>query len=181
MIKNIKWLLLLVAILTFIGNQVDATESKVRGDPDVTFMSPLGDENVDNNAYNRCRLIRVIKPGVGQATTTARNVRDLLGRYASTLYAQSLKISAYINEEDEAAKNLEQPDISSKNAILEHEIINRLSDISRRLNIINSFEAGTRMVQSLQQMEGKPSSAYSRFGMVKNGKYVYETECDKLK
>lgn len=160
-----------------------AAEIKVKGDPELLWLSPLGKEDIENNAYNRCRLIKLIKPGAGQTTRTDKNNFDIFSSYISNLYAQSIKISAYIAEEDknESDTSSSQTSLDNEKAIIEQEIIRRLADISRRINIINSFEAGIAMLDSLWYIRNLGPTTYEEFRALQNGKYEYVTDCEVLK
>ena len=170
--------MLLFMLFIVFCKPIEAGESKVKGDPAELFASPLGKSDIKNNAYNRCLLIKKLKPGVDKASQTTRDNLEILGTYATKLYAQSIKISAYISEEDEKAKSLKSPDISGEEAIIKHEITARLADIARRINIVNSFDAATSMMNALQSIKNAQSSAYEQF---RDKKFEYVTDCEKLK
>ena len=125
-----------------------AKKSKVNGDPKDVWLSPLGTDNIENNAYNRCTFIKTLKPGLGQATTTTQNTYDTFSTYAANLYAQSIKISDYLDEEKSQEES--NSDLSNEKALLDEEILARLGDISRRINIINYFESWTMLLESLE-------------------------------
>ena len=168
--KSIFVISLLAAV--FYVCPIYAAKSPIKGDPELVWLSPLGDENIENNAYNRCRLIRALKPGVGKASTVTNNTYDILSSYASNLYAQAIKISAHIKAEKEAAATEKKPDISNEVSIVENEITNRLIGISRRINIINSFEASTEMIKNIQEMVRMTPVTYQDFRALSDGKYV---------
>jgi hypothetical protein len=171
-------MLLLLALLVFSNSAEAARKSKVHGDPSELFNSPLGKSDIKNNAYNRCLLIKTLKPGADKSSQATRNNAELLGAYATKLYAQSVKISAYIFTEDEVAKELTEPDVNGETAIIKYEITARLADIARRINIINSFDAATSMMRALETISKAPSSAYDKF---RDKNFEYVTECKKLK
>lgn len=181
MLKNCKYFAVVLLAVCSFCLPVEAAKSKIKGDPELIWLSPLGSSNIENNAYNRCRLIRTIKPGVGEASKAQKNNYDILSNYVSNLYAQSIKISAYISSESEKSENASTADLSNEKAVIEQEITRRLSDISRRMNIINSFEAGTMMLSALWNMNRLPPTTYSEFRALKDGKYDYVTECEVLK
>lgn len=157
-----------------------AKKSKIKGDPELVWLSPLGNADIENNAYNRCRLIKLLKPGVGYATATTENTYDILSSYAADLYAQSIKISGYIEDEKRKSDSSE-PDLSNEKALLDEEVTKRLGDISRRMNIINSFEASTMLLESLDAMTELPPNAYSLFSVLKDGKIELSGDCEDLK
>lgn len=163
------------------ANSAQAVKSPIAGDPELIWVSPLGDDNIENNAYNRCRLIRLLKPGVDEATASQDNFYDTMSTYATNLFAQSIKIAAYIEKEKEKPDNSVLPDLSNEGALIENEITNRLIGISRRINIINSFEAGTAMLNNMQQIIARPANSYQEFKAMVDGKYVFATECEALK
>lgn len=157
-----------------------AKKSPIKGDPEIVWTSPLGDSNIENNAYNRCRLIKLMKPGLGQTTAISQNTYDIISTYATNLYAQSIKISDYI-EEEKQKDNSSEPDLSNEKALLDEEVRKRLGDISRRMNIINSFEASTVLLESLNAMVELPPNAYDVFRVLKNGSLEYSSDCEDLK
>lgn len=157
-----------------------AKKSKIQGDPELVWLSPLGSGDIENNAYNRCRLIRALKPGEDKAAETTKNTYDILSTYASNLYAQSIKVGGYIEAEKEKDSS-EDPDVSDEKALLDEEVIKRLGDIARRMNIINSFEASTMLLKSLDTMVKLPPTAYSEFRVLKGGKLEYSSDCEDLK
>ena len=178
MSKLCNLILLIVALLVFTNSADAARKSKVLGDPSELFNSPLGNSDIKNNAYNRCLLIKTLKPGADKSSQATRNNAELLGTYATKLYAQSVKISAYIFTEDEVSKEITEPDVSGEEAIIKHEIIARLADIARRINIINSFDAATSMMRSLETISKAPTAAYNRF---RDKNFEYVTDCEELK
>lgn len=157
-------------------------KSKVQGDPTQLWLSPLEDEDIEDTAYNRCRIIRVMKPGIGQAGETTRNTYDTLSKYVSDLYAQSVKISAYIGQEEDEAATLSDSsaDLTNEIALIEEGIVNNLADISRRMNIINSFEAGILMLDSLEELKNSAPGLYAEFRALQDGKYEYVSDCKVL-
>ena len=155
--------------------------SQVKGDPELIWQTPLGSSDIENNAYNRCRLVRLMKPGVGKNTQESRNNYDIISTYISDLYAQSVKISAYIAAEDETSNNTSSSDLDNEKTIIEQEIIKRMADISRRLNIINSFESGILVLDSLQRLRELSPIAYAEFRALVDGKYQYVSDCEVLK
>ena len=159
----------------------NAAKLAIKGDPEVAWLSPLGNEDIENNAYNRCMFIQTLKPGEGNASVSANNAYDTLSNYATNLYAQSLKISAHIENEKKASANITPPDLSNAKAITESEITSRLVGISRRLNIINSFEASSEMLSNVKSIIRLPSSTYQSFRAMVDGKYTYTSDCEALK
>ena len=166
--------------VVMIASPVYAKKSKIKGDPEVIWLSPLGSGDIKNDAYNRCRLIRVMKPGEGKASETTKNTYDVLSTYATNLYAQSIKLGSYIEAEKEKDSSSE-PDLSDEKALLDEEVIKRLGDIARRMNIINSFEANIMLLKSLDTIVQLPPSAYNEFRVLKDGKFDYSTDCEDLK
>lgn len=154
--------------------------AKVKGDPELLWLSPLGDEDIENNAYNRCRIIKMLKPGIGQTSTATKNSYDIFTNYISNLYAQAIKISAYIDQEDEGDDSM-TADISNEIAIIEEGIIQTTADISRRINIINSFEAGISILDSLEALDDLSPGIYSEFRAMEDGHYEYVSDCEVLK
>lgn len=177
-----KFLLIFAFLLSFIiiVSPVYARRSKIKGDPELVWLSPLGSGNIENNAYNRCRLIRTLKPGKEEVSATTRNTFDILSTYASNLYAQAIKIGGYIEAEKEKDSST-APDLSDEKALLDEEVTRRLGDIARRINIINSFEAGTMLLESLNTMIKLSPDAYSEFRVLKSGTFEYSDDCEDLK
>ena len=178
--KILSFILLSVCIFC---SPAYAAKSVVKGDPELLWETPLGKGDIENNAYNRCLLIKMVKPGVGQTSKREKNVYDVLSTYVSDLYAQSVKISAYIAAEDENADDSSSSttDVDNEKAIIEQEITRRLADISRRINIINSFEAGIIVLDSLQGLRDLAPTTYSEFRALQDGRYQYVTDCEVLK
>ena len=174
-----KVILVFAILLSAIFAVPPSQANEIKGDPELVWLSPLGDSDIENNAYNRCRLIRKIKPGAGKASEATKNNFDILSSYASNLYAQSLKIAGYIESEKEKTAS-SGTDLSDEKALLDEEIIKRLGDLSRRMNIINSFEAGVILLESLSIMIEQPQNAYSDFRVLKNGTFVDSTDCEDL-
>ena len=48
-------------------------------------------------------------------------------------------------------------------------------------DIINSFEAGTEMLNNLQAITSMPPITYQTFRALVDGKYVYDSDCEALK
>lgn len=178
MIKFYKHILLIIAFLICVNPVNVAAKSKVLGDPSELFNSPLGKGDIKNNAYNRCLLIRILKPGTDKSSEATRNNAELLGTYAAKLYAQSIKVSAYIMEEDDFVKEIKYPDVDGEEAIIKHEITQRMADIARRINIINSFDAATSMMKALEAISNAPSAAYNKF---RDKNFNYTIDCEDLK
>lgn len=181
MIKTCKYLTLVMLAICSFSFSAEAAKSKLKGDPELLWLSPLGDSNIENNAYNRCRLIKKIKPGVGNASESQKNNYDIMSNYVSNLYAQSIKISSYIASEKEKESAESPADLSNEKALIEKEITRRMADISRRMNIINSFEAGIVVLDSLWEMSRLSPTTYEEFRALKDGRYDYVTDCDVLK
>lgn len=179
--SNKRLCLVLACLFSFIVVlPVCAGQPKIKGDPEIVWLSPLGSSDIENNQYNRCLLIRKIKPGKGETSTANKNTHDILSSYAANLYAQSIKIGGYIEEEKEKTDSSE-PDLSDEKALLDEEITKRLGNIAHRINIINSFEAGTMILESLNAMIQLSPEAYSEFRVLKNGKVEYSSDCEDLK
>ena len=172
-----------LAVVCIFCSPAYAAKSVVKGDPELLWETPLGKGDIENNAYNRCLLIKMIKPGIGQTSRREKNIYDVLSTYVSDLYAQSVKISAYIAAEDEDAddSNSSTTDVDNEKAIIEQEITRRLADISRRMNIINSFEAGIVVLDSLQELREMAPGTYSEFRALQDGRYQYVSDCEVLK
>ena len=180
MLNRAMNILLLMVFLIMIPVLPIYAKSQVKGDPELMWLSPFGDDDIEDNGYNRCRIVRLVKPGSGKSTTTTQNRYDILSNYISNLYAQSIKISAHIEEEK---KKDDSSSTSTDNeiAIIEKEIVQRMADISRRLNIINAFEAGILMLDALNEIDTLPSDTYSSFRALNGSSYEYVSDCEVLK
>ncbi len=181
MLQNSKYFVLVMCFICSFFIMLTDAYAKVKGDPELLWLSPLGDEDIEETPYNMCRIIKSIKPGVGQTSTTTKNLYDIFSNYISNLYAQSIKISAYIaeEEEDEEDDSL-SADISNEIAIIEEGIIQSTADIARRINIINSFEAGIAMLDALEELDNMAPGIYSEFLALDNGNYDYVSDCEYL-
>jgi hypothetical protein len=169
----------LLAVFVFITPSY-AKKSKIKGDPELLWLSPLGSSDIENNEYNRCLFIKKIKPGYGHALEANQNTLDILSTYAANLYAQSIKLAGYIEAEKEKSGESD-PDLSDEKALLDEEVTKRLADIARRMNIINSFEAGTMLLESLSTLNKLPTTTYEEFRVIKGGLVTYSSDCNDLK
>lgn len=182
MIKKVTYFVVMMLSVLCINRQGWAFESQIKGDPELIWLNPLGKEDIKNNAYNRCLLIRTIKPGFGDASTSQKNYYETMAQYATNLYAQSIKIGAYLDAEKEASKGVASMDLTNEQDILENEILGRLSEISRRINIINAFEASRQMITVLQEVKRNfKDDAYGEFRIFKDGQYKTSTDCEDFK
>ena len=182
MLKLNKYFALVLLIAIFFSFSVEAAKSQIKGDPELLWLSPLGDEDIENTPYNRCRIIRKIKPGMNNVSETTQNNYDIFSNYVSNLYAQSVKITSYIAEEkDEKTTDSATSDLSNEIALIEEGITKTTLDISRRMNIIVSFEAGIAILNSLEALQSLEPGAYEDFRALQNGKYEYVSDCEVLK
>ncbi len=180
MLGKIINIMVIMTAMLISSSVASYAKSQVKGDPELLWLSPLGDSDIEDNSYYRCRLARLINPGSGQSTTATQNKYDVMSNYVSNLYAQSIKISAYIEKEEKKASS-SSTGTDNEIAILEKEIVQRMADISRRLNIINSFEAGIVMLDALDELDSLPAGTYSSFRALSDGRYEYVTDCEVLK
>lgn len=181
MLSLIKYVALVLVVGNCFAFSAEAAKSKIKGDPELLWLSPLGDEDIENTPYNRCRIIKKIKPGVNNVSETTQNNYDIFTNYASNLYAQSIKIISYIAEEKEDDSTDSSTDLSNEIALIEDSITKTTLDISRRLNIITSFEAGISILNSLETLQNLPPGVYADFRALQNGKYEYVSDCEALK
>ena len=156
-----------------------AAEIKVQGDPELIWLTPLGKQDIENTAYNRCSFIRVMKPGSAKTSKTTKNTYDVLSNYISNLYAQSIKISAYIDAEEKEDKP--DVDLTDEKILLDELVTRRLGNIARRMNIINSFEAGIAVLSNLLIINSMPNNTYETFRALSDGKYEYVSDCKVIK
>lgn len=182
MIKKLTYLGIVFGSVLCVWTQAEAAKSQIKGDPELLWLNPLGKEDIENNAYNRCLLIKKLKPGVEKASESRKNFYETMAVYATNLYAQSLKINAYLDEEKEAKKGIADKELTNEQDILEHEVLGRLGEITRRINIINSFEAGRVMLEDLWTIKTQfKDDAYSKFMVLKDGEYDFSMDCEDLK
>lgn len=176
MIKICKCLMIAVLLSAGGFHTADAAMSGVKGDPTLRWEVIGDNEDIKNNAYERCRLIRAVHPGQGKVSESRRNFYDIMSKYIANLYTQSLMVSAYIAAEDEGDKG---NDKTSQLEVIKQEQNKRLGNIARRLNIITSLEAGTAILDLLSDLETLPGNTYQSFKTHKNNEYG--TECEELK
>lgn len=177
-----KYFLAALIAQLVVVNQVFASEiaqSRVKGDPDIKWDSVFDDGNISDTPYNRCMLIRKVHPEGSKQSDIVKNRYELFSEYVSNLYAQSIKISAYLEEEAKIPPSA--PDMSNKISLIENEVMLRLADISRRINIINAFEAGTAILTSLDNLERMSRTTYQQFKAVYKGEYDDYSDCEVLK
>lgn len=152
MIRLYKYFIVILALCAVVS-PAKAWDSAVKGDPELLWNTPLGNPKLEINAENRCRLIRTVLPNYGATEEFRRNRHTLLSEYISNLYAQAVKISAYI----EAEKNAPAASADLSDALkLQEEAAKRSGDIARRLNIINSFESGITVLEALMVLQALP-------------------------
>ena len=168
--KNKKLFFIIIScVAVFFCGEAFAVKSVIKGDPELLWRTPLGKEDIENNEYNRCLLIKKVKPGVLKASETNRNVYELLSEYTANLYTQSIKTAAYIEEESQKEKDKDEGDLSNEQTIIKTKITRKLSEIARRVNIINSLDAGTSMLTSLIEMTKQNRTVFD------------EVDCEDLK
>ena len=149
----------LIIMSCFLCHAAEAAKSAVKGDPELLWLSPLGKGNIENTPYNQCLLIKQVKPS-GSAEKLNENIYELLAEYTANLYAQSIKINAYLQAETKKEKTIKLGKINDEVSIIKKLILRRLADISRRVNIINSLEAGTSMLETLMAMSLMGNDTY---------------------
>ena len=178
---NIYKYLIVIVMISLISGTAETRDLKVKGEPVIKWQSPL-DGDIENNAYNRCRLIKALKPGVGKSSDSMRNNYDVFSEYISNLYTQSIKISAAIEKELKEEKNKKSQDkTENERVLLNQDVTPYLADIAQRMNIIVSFEAGTAVLNRLEAIRGLPQNVYSEIATIKDGKWVYVNDCEELK
>ncbi len=147
-----------LALVIFISLQTTAI-AKIYGDPQEAFSMPIDNKKLENNDYYRCLIIKKIKPGEDRITEAQLAKYNIFSEYSAKLYAQSVKISAYIekeNEKDEFNVNTE-----NEMKFLKKVITPRILRLARRMNIINSFEASILAMESLQKIDDMNNKTYS--------------------
>lgn len=141
----------ILTILICFSVLISTAKADIYGDPTLDFPSPLGDENAKNDDYNRCRLIRMIKPLENNPEKEQLNKHNNFALYSSMLYAQSIKISAYLEQENE--KDELDIDIKNEMEFIRDSITPRLLRLARRMNIINSFEASIQVMEAMKSID----------------------------
>lgn len=180
MLKQIKIIIMVLIMAHCVIGSAWASlkRSTMKGDPTLTLQSPLGSKNIEDNAYNRCRIIQMMNPKAGKSTETTTNNYNVLATYVSRVYAQAFKISGYIAAEQESRASLDK---SNEVKVLENAVERSMSEIARRLNIINSLEAGVVMIESLHKLTTLPPTTFNTFTALENGSYIVTDDCSKLK
>lgn len=169
--------LLLVCGISGVAFAGKNSSSPISGDPSIRWDMIGDNKEVKNNAYERCRLIRSLLPGQGKSAETVRNNYEIMSKYISYLYTQSVMIPVSIAKEEKAERK-SAADKSNQVELLKQEINGHLGNITRRINIINSLEAGMTMLELLNKMRNLPSDTYSSFKLA-NGDVGYD--CEVLK
>lgn len=132
---------------------------EVKGQPEVLWLTPMADNNIDNTAKNRCRIIKILKPGEDKPVETRANTNQLIGRYSTDLYFQATKTLFEIDKE----KVKEGKQLNDEKRILEQEVLERMANIADRLNIIVSLEARTSALNSLYEISKLENGVYSSY------------------
>ena len=176
MIKFCKYFTIAVLLSAGLLNTAVAAMSGIKGDPQTPWAVIGNNKKIENNEYQRCKVIRAMLPGVGKIGESRRNIYDTMSQYIANLYVQSIMIPAYIAAEEEGDKG---NDKTNQVEVIKQEQNKHLGNIARRLNIINSLEAGTAMIELLTELSSLPSTTYQSFKTHKNG--GYGTECEELK
>ena len=148
--KNLLFLLLLLSF-AFVSS---AFAGSIKGQPEELWLTPMGDSNVENTPQNRCRMLKIIKPGEQEVLQTAHNTASILTNYASRLYFEAVKTSFAIDDEDDAfikSDSASQKSTSEK-TILNREIIGKMSNIANRLNIVVSLEARSSALENVLRL-----------------------------
>ena len=158
--RNLLSVIGLIIVFCLFCSSAQAAKSAVKGDPELLWNSPLGKEDIENTPYNRCLLIKKLRRGTS-AEELNRDIYEILSEYTANLYAQSVKITAYIEEESKKEKTIKPGKLNDEISIIKKLILKRQGDIARRINIINSFEAGTSMLESLTAMVVQDKKVYA--------------------
>ncbi len=133
--------------------------SKIKGQPDQLWLTPMGDDNIENTGYNRCRVIKTMKPGEKRVMQTVNNTQTLLGRYASELYFQAVKANFEIDQETPDDVMTSTAELS----LMNRQIIARLANIANRLNIIVSLESRTAALNNIKKITNLSGSVYNDY------------------
>lgn len=104
--------------------------------------------SVDDTHFNRCRLIKLIKPGADKVEEMQRVATILQSYYSSELYTQAMQILYELDKEDPHPFSNQ----SSKKAILDKNIKDVLLDTTQRLAIVASLEARTAVVENISKI-----------------------------
>lgn len=158
MLKKCSLSIIILFICTFVCSSSFAAQ-EVKGQPESKWTTPLGDDDITNSSDNRCRLIKVLKPGEDKAMETKRNTNQILTRYASELYFEAVKTLFELDEE----KPDQPKTVTDEKGILDEEILARMANIADRLNIIASLEARSTILNSVNQIRKMNPSIYSGY------------------
>lgn len=134
-------------------------EDKIEGQPNNLWLTPMGDSDIENTNYNRCRLIKTMKPGSNLVMQTTAATRAVLVRYASELYFQSVETNFEVDQEEPAEDKTSTAEVS----LLNREIINRLARIANRLNIVVSLEARTAAMDNMDKLSKLGGNVFSEY------------------
>ena len=141
MLLSVWWSTAALAVELNIAGMGTATigdASPVRGRPETQLVTPLS-KDIYDDAENRCRIIKTMKPGEYDMLGTKENTAFLLSRYSTELYLQAAKSLFEFDKEKPASSKAR----SSEKAILDKDILQRKAYIADRLNIVLSLEART--------------------------------------
>ena len=103
---------------------------------------------IEDTNINRCRLIKLIKPGVNKVEEMQRVATILQAYYSSELYAQAMQTLYELDKEDPHPFTNQ----SSKKAILDKNVRDVLLDTAQRLAIVASLEARTAVVDNISKL-----------------------------
>lgn len=142
----------------------------ISAQPYSVWASPVG--NVANNSNNRCRVIKVLKPGADRVMEAKSNTESLLINYATDMYVDAVETLVELdNDKDKIQKvkiGLADKLVVDEHSLLNNQILARLAAIATRLNIVASLEARTSALDNINKLSKVSSSVYQN--------YIYDAE-----
>lgn len=164
MLKRNSFFAILFAIISSWALNVHAA-ADIKGQPENQWSTPLcggktGEDCVIDDTYDqRCGIIKILKPGGKNYIAAKNNVNDILFRYASNLYFEAIKTTFQIDQE----KPEENKNSTSEQTLINRLVINRLTNIINRLNIIVSLEARTAVLENVNALSKVDSNVFSDY------------------
>ncbi len=136
------------------SQKVDNIKNKLN-----SIMSESGSAETvsEDNEKNRCRLIKLIKPGEGKVEEMQRVATILQAYYSSELYTQAMQTLYELDQEEQHPFTNE----SSEKAILDKNIRDVLLDMAQRLSVVASLEARVAVVDNISKLIALSPDTYN--------------------
>jgi len=153
------------------NNKYDVpVSSDIAAQPYSVWASPVGD--VVNDSKNRCRVIKVLKPGADRVMEAKSNTETLLVNYATDMYVDAVETLVELDNNKDKIQpvkiGLADDLVVDEHSLLNNQILARLAAIATRLNIVASLEARTSALDNINKLSKVSSSVYQD--------YVYDAE-----